>query len=228
MLEEQGEKAEIVCQRCKKGVRLWDAMEKRFASESLKRKVEALRQQERANLDSRRLGQMLVHEVSARILSANQKCHEIPGSEDEGVDMVVEFTDSDGCGTGRHMYLQLKAGNSHLKHRKIDGAEIFAIRKQAWVKQWIRQDGPMMLVIGRLSEEVDHSRRSERQTFADVRWMEISQVLKNLSANGKKAVKRIVFKGDRLDAQSVRNWREDVLSDSGARLNMTASRAMPS
>lgn len=47
--------------------------------------------------------------------------------------------------------------------------------------------------------------------FADVRWMEISSVLKRESANGTKPVKQIEFKGDRLDLSSVRRWRERVL-----------------
>jgi hypothetical protein len=41
--------------------------------------------------------------------SADQKCFEIPGTEDEGLDMEVEFTDSDRRGTGKRVYLQLKA-----------------------------------------------------------------------------------------------------------------------
>ena len=109
------------------------------------------------------------------------------------------------------MYLQLKAGNSYLKKRKRDSAEIFAIKKQRWVKQWIRQDGPMMLVIGTFSEEPERVLGSEKKSFADVRWMEIGKLLKDESANGTKPVRQIVFKGDRLDAQSVRAWRDVVL-----------------
>ena len=211
LLEQGGEDAEIVCQRCKGYVPLWDTMEGRFASEALKKKVEALRKHEYADLDSRRLGQLLVHEVSARITSANQKCHEIPGDEDEGIDLVVEFTDDEGRGTGKHMYLQLKAGNSHLRVRKSDGAEIFTIKKQSWVKQWIRQDGPVMLVIGTFPEERERGAGSEKKTFAEVRWTEIADDLKRESDNGKKPVKQIVFEGERLDALSVRRWREKAL-----------------
>jgi small GTP-binding protein len=211
LLEQNGEDAEIVCQRCKKSVPLWDAMEKRFASKAVKKKVEALRQHERDDIDTRRLGKLLVHEVSARITSANQKCHEIPGDEDEGIDLVVEFTDDEGRGTGKHMYLQLKAGNSHLRVRKSDGAEIFTIKKQSWVKQWIRQDGPVMLVIGTFPEERERGAGSEKKTFAEVRWAEIADDLKRESDNGKKPVKHIVFKGERLDALRVRRWRDKAL-----------------
>ena len=211
LLVEQGEKAEIRCQRCHKFIPLWDAMERRFAGRSLKEKIEALRRQENASLDSRRLGQLLVHEVAARLKSANQNCHEIPGDEDVAIDMVVEFTDPEGFGTGKHMYLQLKAGNSHLRQRKRDGAEIFAIKKQRWVKQWICQDGPMMLVIGTFPEEPERGSTSEKKSFAEVRWVEVGELLKGLSANGTKPVRQIVFEGERLDAQSVRLWRDRVL-----------------
>jgi hypothetical protein len=155
--------------------------------------------------------QLLVHEVAARLKSANQSCHEIPGDEDVAIDMIVEFTDDDGFGTGKHMYLQLKAGNSYLKKRKRDGAQIFAIKKQRWVKQWIRQDGPMMLVIGTFPEETERASESEKKSFDQVRWMEVGKLLKEEIANGTKSVRQIVFKGDRLDAQSARLWRDRVL-----------------
>ena len=208
LLESNGEKAEILCQKCHEFVPLWDAMERSFASEGLKKKIAALKAHESAITDMRRIGQLLVHEVSARIKSADQNCHEIPGDEDEGVDMVVEFTDDEGHGTGKHMYLQLKAGNSHLKKRKRDGAEIFTIKKQGWVRQWMRQDGPMMLVIGTFPEEPEHLGGNAKKSFAEVRWMEVGGLLKELSAHGPKPVRQIVFDGARLDAQSVREWRD--------------------
>ena len=42
--------------------------------------------------------------------------------------------------------------------------------------------------------------------------MEISRYLRRESDNGKKPVAHIVFKGERLDAMSVRRWRDRVLS----------------
>jgi len=194
-------------------------LEKRFANEAVKTKVQALRKHEFADLDFRRQGKLLVHEVSARVTSANQKCQEIPGDQDEGIDLIVEFTDDEGRGTGKHIYLQLKAGNAYLKKRKHDGSEIFTIKKQSWVKQWTRQDGPMMLVIGTFSEEPERGGESEKKTFADVRWMEIGDVLRSESHNGDKKVKQIVFKGERLDALSVRRWRDKVLGKGLARQN---------
>ena len=69
-----------------------------------------------------------------------------------------------------------------------------------------------MLVIGTFAEEDGRATGREKQEFADVRWMEISSVLKRESANGTKPVKQIEFKGERLDMASVRKWRDKVLA----------------
>jgi small GTP-binding protein len=208
ILLEKGEDAEIVCQKCGRRIALWDTMEKRFASEGMKKKVAELVRMATEITDTRRQGQLLVHEVSARIMSANQNCHEIPGDQDNGIDMQVDLTDDEGKPSGRHMYLQLKAGNSYLRKRKRDGAEIFTIKKQGWVRQWIRQDGPMMLVIGTFPEASERSAQREKKDFADVRWMEVGELLNSLSANGTKRVRQFEFRGERLNATSVRRWRD--------------------
>ena len=45
-----------------------------------------------------------------------------PFDEDDGIDLVVEFTDDDGNGIGKGLCLPLKAGNSHLMTRKVGRA----------------------------------------------------------------------------------------------------------
>src|SRR5882757_2314619 len=104
--------------RCRHRFPLWDALEQRFASEAVRAQVEQLQADDLAKLDTRRRGKLLALEVGARITSADQKCFEIPATEDEGIDMELEFTDDDGKGTGKRLYLQLKSGNSHLRKRK--------------------------------------------------------------------------------------------------------------
>jgi small GTP-binding protein len=209
-LEDKGEDAKIICVNCEEYVPLWDGLEKRFASESVLRKVALLRAQENLELDSRRKGKLLALEVMARITSADQKCFEIPGVEDEGLDIEVEFTDDEGRGTGKRLYLQLKSGNSYLQTRKSDGAEIFKIKKQSWVKYWLKQDYPVLLVIGTFPDEMDE-RRGGKNRFADIRWMEVRDLLRRESKNGTQPVKQIVFKGQRLDTLSVRDWRARAL-----------------
>ena len=100
--------ADTECDGCGERFPLWDALEKKFASESVRAQVEQLQAEDLAKLDTRRRGKLLALEVGARITSADQKCFEIPATEDEGLDMELEFTNDDGVGTGRRLYLQLK------------------------------------------------------------------------------------------------------------------------
>ena len=179
----------------------------------MRKQVERVQADDLAQLTTRRQGKLLVLDVGARITSANQKWIEVPGDEDDGIDMIVEFTDDDGNGVGKGLCLQLKAGNSFLKARKSDGVEIFAIKKQRWVKTWMNQPYPVMLVIGTFPEDDKHATRKEKLEFADVRWMEISSVLQRESQNGTKPVKQIEFQGERLDLSSVRRWRQKVLTE---------------
>ena len=75
----------------------------------------------------------------------------------------------------------------------------------------MNQPHPVMLVIGTFSEEDERAVGREKVEFADVRWMEISNVLHRESANGTKPVRQIEFAGEWLDMSSVRRWRERVL-----------------
>ena len=202
--------ADTECDKCGGRFPLWDALEKKFASSSIRDRVEGLQVRDDIKLDARRKGKLLVLEVAARITSANQKCIEIPGAEDEGLDMEVEFTDADGRGTGQRIYLQLKAGNSYLRKQR-DGTEIFRIKKQSWVNYWLKQERPVLLVIGTFPDDNVSARGDSKERFAEIRWMEIGGTLRRESDGGKKPVKQIVFQGERLDAVSVRGWREKVL-----------------
>ena len=44
---------------------------------------------------------------------------------DQGIDVEIEFTDDAHEATGAKLYLQLKSGDSCLRERKSDAAEIF-------------------------------------------------------------------------------------------------------
>jgi small GTP-binding protein len=202
--------ATVECDICEERFSLWDDLEMLFASAEVRERVEDLQVAAEIRLDSRRKGKLLVLEVTARITSADQKCFEIPATEDEGIDMELEFTDDEGKGTGRRLYLQLKSGNSHLEKRK-DGREIFKIKEQRWVDYWLKQPHPVMLVIGTFAEDDERSVGKEKLEFTEIHWMEISSVLKRESQDGKKPVRQIEFKGERLDMSSVRRWREAML-----------------
>jgi len=81
------------------------------------------------------------------------------------------------------------------------------------VNYWIKTsaNGPVMLVVGTFSDSEERGAQQDKRTFADVRWMEIGELLRRESENGAKPVKQIVFKGERLDAKSVLQWRDEVL-----------------
>lgn len=205
----QKHKADTECDKCGERFGLWDALEQQFASNEVREKVEGLKTADTVRLDTRRKGKLLALEVMARISSADQKCFEIPATEDEGLDVELEFTD-DGKGTGKRLYLQLKSGNSHLRALK-DGTEIFDVKEQRWVDYWLKQPHPVMLVIGTFAGEDEGFAGREKLEFAEVRWMEISSYLKRESENGSKPVKKIVFKGERLDMDSIYRWRDKMM-----------------
>jgi small GTP-binding protein len=205
-------KADTECDKCGHRFLLWDRLEQRFASDDVRIKVEELQAKDVVRLNSRRKGKLLVLDVGARITSANQKWYEVPQDEDDGIDIVMEFTDEDGNGVGKGLCLQLKAGNAHLIKRKSDGAEIFRIKKPRWVNTWKCQPYPVMLVIGTFKTDNSRTKGNEKLEFADIRWMEITSELDRLSEGGKTPVKQFVFKGERLDMASVRQWRERILS----------------
>lgn len=211
-------KKDIPCVNCddpNKRIVLFDELEQFFTSDELRKRVSELRRAGARALDIRRLAKLLVNEVSARITSADQKCFEIPATEDEGIDMELEFTDAGGNGTGQRLYLQLKAGNSHLEKQK-SGAEVFRIKNQRWVEYWRKQPHPVMLVIGTFGED-ERLTRKEKIEFAEVRWMEISSVLERESDGGRKPVKQIFFKGERLDMTNVLKWRDRMMAQEPGR-----------
>ncbi len=79
------------------------------------------------------------------------------------------------------------------------------------MEYWLQQQHPVMLVIGTFWEDDERAIGKDKLEFAEVRWMEITSVLKRESRNGTKPVKQIEFKGERLDLSRVRRWREKAL-----------------
>jgi hypothetical protein len=105
---------------------------------------------------------VLVGEVISAVALAGQICRELTVS-DNGIDMGIEFKSNDGKATGQKLYLQLKSGDSYLKERKSDGAEIFKIEETRHADYWREQPFPVLLVI--------------RTSDGEVRWMEIRDSL---------------------------------------------------
>jgi len=209
LLEKKTE-ATTTCDKCDIQFKLWDDLERLFASDEVLKQVEGMETADNIRQDTKRNRKLLVLEVASRITNADQKCFEIPVIEDEGIDMELEFTDDEGKGTGKRLYLQLKSGNSHLEKRK-NGMEIFTIKEQRWVDYWLKQPFPVMLVIGTFAQEYDLPARKEKLEFAEVRWMEITSYLKQASENETQPVSRIEFKGERMDMTSIRKWWDKII-----------------
>ncbi|MBI5590272.1 MAG: DUF4365 domain-containing protein [Deltaproteobacteria bacterium] len=192
-------KKDIPCINCDdpdKRIPLWDQLEALFASEAMKNRVRELQEQSAIVLDTESKERILVGEIISTVALAGQICREFTVS-DHGIDMEIEFKDDNYEATGQRLYLQLKSGDSYLRERKRDGAEIFTIQKVRHARYWMAQKFPVLLVI--------------RNSEGEVRWMEVRDWLKRASGIGNKLVKQIVFEGERFDVMSVRRWRERVL-----------------
>jgi hypothetical protein len=118
-------------------------------------------------------------------------------NSDHGIDGEIEFKDDQGRASGKRLYVQLKSGDSYLKKRRSDGAEVFQIKNPRWLDYWQQQAYAVMLVI--------------RTSDGEIRWMDVSAYLKRESGGGK-TVKQVVFEGERLDVMSVQSWRKKILS----------------
>jgi hypothetical protein len=117
-------------------------------------------------------------------------------NSDHGIDGEIEFKDDQGRASGKRLYVQLKSGDSFLKKRQRAGVEVFQIKNPRWADYWQQQAYAVMLVV--------------RTSDGEIRWMDVSALLKRKSAGGK-AVKQIIFEGERFDMMSVRRWRKNVL-----------------
>jgi hypothetical protein len=186
----------ILCSECEKRVPLWDDLEQCFASPEVQQRVRDMQAESAIVLSNESKERALVGEVISTVALAGQISREFNVS-DKGIDMEIEFNDDANEATGKKVYLQLKSGDSYLRERKRDGAELFAIKDERHARYWMAQAFPVLLVI--------------RSSEGEVRWMEVRDYLKYQSDNGKKPVKQIVFKGERFDVMSVRRWRDKGL-----------------
>ena len=186
---------DILCVSCEKRVPLWDEMEELFASERMRAKVRELEKQSQFVLDNESKERALVGDVISTVALAAQISREQSVS-DHGIDMHVEFKTDLGEATGRMVFLQLKSGDSFLRTTS-DGAEVFTIKNERHVRYWKDQPVPVYLVI--------------RNSEGEIRWMEIRDYLIRESENGTKAVKQIIFDGERFDVMAVRRLRERML-----------------
>jgi hypothetical protein len=97
--------------------------------------------------------------------------------------------------SGKHVYLQLKSGDSYTQTRKADGKEIFDIKHPRLAEQWQQQDAsPVMLVM--------------RTSDGQIRWMNVTDYL---NRHGTKT-RQIIFDGESFTALSVIKLRDKLFS----------------
>ena len=167
----------------------------KFDSPAVKEQVREMQSEGQAVIDNESRELLAVHHTGFIVAEAGQIYRGYTNS-DHGIDGEIEFKDDQGRASGKRLYVQLKSGDSYLKKRRSDGAEVFQIKNPRWADYWQQQAYAVMLVI--------------RTSDGEIRWMDVSAYLKRESAGGK-TVRQIVFEGERFDVMSVRRWRERVL-----------------
>src|SRR5262249_30497171 len=114
-----------------------------------------------------------------------------------GIDGEIEFKDNRGRASGRRVYLQLKSGDSYLRTRKSDGAEVFSIKNPRHATYWREQGYPVMLVV----------RTSDRA----IRWMNITDYLNTESVKLKGEIPhQVIFRGEPFNALNVLKLRDEL------------------
>jgi hypothetical protein len=189
--------AKVFCGKCGKPIYLRDVIEEKFESPSVEEQVRAMQEESALVIDNESRELILVGHAYSIVAEAGQIFRPTPNS-DWGIDGEIEFKDDQGHASGKRLYVQLKSGDSYLKKRRRDGAEVFQIKKPRWADYWQKQAYPVMLVI--------------RASDGETRWMDVSAYLKRESTGGK-TVKQVVFNGERFDVMSVRNWRKKALPE---------------
>ena len=174
---------------------LFDEIEKRFGSPEVREKARAWERQAQVVIDTQSKELIMESEVGAIVGRANQIFRPV-SKRDEGIDAEIEFTDDEGRGTGRRVYLQLKAGDSHLRPLK-KGVEMFDIKDPRWAAYWQQQAYPVMLVV-----------RSSRGV---IRWMDVSAVLKQKTRQGETNIRSIEFRAEPLTVEGLLEKRAEAL-----------------
>src|SRR5581483_5855186 len=131
-------KKDILCNACEKRVPLWDLIEEKFASEEFRQRVRELEEQAKAAIDNESRELILIGHTFAIVGEAGQIYRGYTNS-DHGIDGEIEFKNDQGWASGKRLYVQLKSGDSYLKKRQSDGAEVFQVKNPRWAEYWQQQ-----------------------------------------------------------------------------------------
>ncbi|MDD4652396.1 MAG: TIR domain-containing protein [Methanothrix sp.] len=188
----------ITCQNCDERVQLIDFIEQRLKSDPVARRILAMEQEAKRQLDAQSLEQILIGHMMAICGEASQVFRTV-SMFDYGIDGEVEFRDDDGQPSGRKIYVQLKSGNSYLRTRRRDGREIFDVENDRHLEYWVSQPIDVYLVIRQTDE------RTSKET---IRWMNVTRYLKGRKDNDKES-RQIIFEGEDLTMKAVWKLRDE-------------------
>ncbi len=183
---------DIGCAACDGRVPLVDLIEEKFGSDEFRQRVREMDEKAKINLDNESLELILVGQAFAVAGEAGQIFRPTPNS-DWGLDGEIEFKDEAGRARGRRVYLQLKSGDSYLRRRERDGAEVFTIKNPRHATYWQEQAYPVMLVI--------------RTSDGKIRWMNVTDYLRRHGPE----TKQILFEGEPFTAENLRKMRDRLL-----------------
>ena len=199
-LEEDGARAAVFCtaRKCRKKIKLWDAIEQKFASDEFRERVRLLQAAAANAIDNESRELILVGHAFSIAGEAGQIFRPVPNS-DWGIDGEIEFKDYHGQASGKRVYLQLKSGDSHLRDRQRDGhqTEVFQIKNPRWADYWIAHEYPVMLVI--------------RTSDGRIRWLNATEHLLQRKASGDWPVKQIEFEGEDFSPINLLSMRTQLI-----------------
>jgi GTPase SAR1 family protein len=176
-------------------IALLDEMEAKYGDPDIRARIQRERDAAQIVLDNEDKARLLVGEVQAVVAGAGQIAREIQVS-DWGLDMEVEFKDDAGRATGQRVWLQLKSGDSHLRHRKRDDTMRFRLTPRH-ADYWADQGDSVYLVV--------------RDGEGRIETMEVREHLRRLRTTGPWPPPDLEFVGERFDVMCVRRWWQKAL-----------------
>ena len=164
---------DMLCVYCERRFPLWDEIEERFGSSEVRALVKQMNQEADTMLDTQSKEQILIGEVGAIAGKAGQIFR--PNLvADYGIDGEIEFRTAHGVVTGKRIYVQLKSGDSYIRPRKSDNAEIFDIPDERHIDYWQSQPADVYLI--------------HRSAAGRVRWMNITAYLKRQTRRSRQVI----------------------------------------
>jgi hypothetical protein len=187
----------LTCQYCDESIPLWDELEQEMASEKYEARVREMEATSRAGIDRKSRDLMVEYHAFAIAEETSQTF--VPfEDEDLGVQARIDLLDSSGQPSDRCLHLQLRPRDIYGSvSTSDDGNTVFEIRSQELATQWQQSDSPVMLV--------------HRTDDGYIRWMNVTDYLRDRNGGGKSPVRQIVFDGESFTALNLQRMRDRLI-----------------